>query len=100
MSDVQVKFSRKRGEGLQFCRIYVNGDLLPFTNDRAVRMLPKGEEFELYWRMAGEPGSTLSISYEVDGNEETAVEESKIPGNKTRKSDFTYIMLEGGEDDA
>ena len=93
MSDVRVNFSRERGEGLRLCSIRVNDEVLPFVNDRAAKMLPVGEEFELYWRMFGEPGSTLTITYEVDGNEKTAVDESTIPDNQVRFSDFTNIML-------
>ncbi len=93
MAEVLVAFRRIPGAGLKSSHIYINNKILNFQNNLGAVTLPLGEEFEVYWRIEGNPGSTLSIKYKVEEVEKSVVENSKIPSNRSRKSDFRFILL-------
>ena len=93
MAMVEVEFERKMGAGLKYCGIYINDKKLTFVNDKATCNLPAGEEIDVYWRMMGEPHSTLTIKYTAAGATKTIVKDSKIPKNRSRETDFTYFVL-------
>lgn len=96
MSLLKVQFEKEHGGGLKSSSIYINGERLKFENMKAEIMLPAGEEFEIYWRIFGEPRSTLTVKYSVKGVTDTAVDGSRIASNRNRKSDFKFITLTGG----
>lgn len=94
MSVIPVKFVREHGSGLQSSSIYLNGERLTFVNHEAAANVETAKEFELYWRMVGNPGSTLTIKCVVSpAVTKTCVDKSKIPANKSRLSDFTFLQL-------
>ncbi len=93
MAAISVQFEREHGAGLQFSRVYINGAMLAFVNNKAAASLEPGESFEIYWRIAGNPGSEFTLKYEAAGVKKTAVDKDKIAKNKTRKSNFTYVKL-------
>lgn len=93
MAKIPVDFERKHGAGLQSSAVYINGKRLGFVNDKARDQLEPGQEFELYWRIAGNPGSTFTVKYKAAGVTKTALDEDKIPSGNTTWSDFTFIKL-------
>jgi hypothetical protein len=93
MAQVTVTFEREHGAGLKASSVYIDGDRLSFENNRADKRLETGTEVEVYWRILGNPGSALTIKYTFGGVTKTAVKDSAIAKNKTRKSDFTFIKL-------
>lgn len=94
MALIPVKFVREHGPGLQSSSIYLDNHRLTFVNHEAAASVETDKEFELYWRMVGNPGSTLTIKCVVSGSvTKTCVDKSKIPANRSRKSDFTFLKL-------
>lgn len=94
MTTIPVKFVREHGTGLQASSIYLEGERLIFVNDEAAAQVESDTAFELYWRMVGNPGSTLTIKCVVSPTlTKVCVDKSKIPANRTRKSDFGFIKL-------
>ena len=74
-------------------RVYLEGALIKFQNNEAKFDLQVGTEYELYWRLFGTGGATLTIEITHNGNQRKIVDSSKIPSNRTRKSDFTFFKI-------
>jgi hypothetical protein len=90
---ISVEFERKHGSGLHFSAVYINDERLPFDNDKAKAQLEPGKQFEVYWRIGGDPGSTFTLKYTAAGVTKTAIDGDKVPSGNTTWSDFTLIKL-------
>jgi hypothetical protein len=88
-----VKFKKTASSGLKQSRVYIDDELLTFENDIAMRELELDIEYEIYWRMFGNPGATLTVEKEFGGVSKKIVDKSKIPSNRSRKADFTYFKV-------
>ncbi|MDB2438347.1 hypothetical protein N9W89_06495 [Hellea sp.] len=94
MAIVKVVFTRKESSGLKQSVIRVGSEYLKFNaNDEAELKLDEKVIHLVRWYMLGNPSSTLSLIYEYTGKKKTAFE-SKIPSNRSRKTDFTIIELD------
>lgn len=90
---VKVRFKRTLSASMKQTRIYVEDLLLIFENNECALDLDAGEEYEIYWRMSGSPGATLTIKAIYGKKTQTIVDKSKIASNRSRKSDFTYFKV-------
>ncbi|HEX8527045.1 hypothetical protein [Allosphingosinicella sp.] len=93
MTMIAVAFEREHGSGLQFSNVYINGKRLRFVNHQASDQLEPGQEFEIYWRIAGSPGSSFTLKYTAAGVTKTPVDKDKIAVNKSKKTNFTFVTL-------
>lgn len=94
MSIVNVEFKRTESSGVSLSAARVAGEFLDFnTNGLASLDLEEGKKYLVRWYILGSPNSKLSLEYSFNGKTKIAFKDSKIPSNRSRKTDFTVIEI-------
>lgn len=89
----EILFSREHSSGIEASKIFINSEPIQFINHKSLVDLGNHSEFEILWRMIGEPGATLTVNYTLNGITNKAIDESSIPSGRNRTEDYTIISL-------
>ena len=90
---VWVDFQREKSDGIQ-TKIWVDGRVLNFRNNKARRMIEPDRRYLIEWFMKGNAHDTLSISRTALGEEKNLVENSKIASGSSEHRDFVTDVIE------